>query len=268
MGAVKTYNGGNAFTLKPNGMDSRNVNKLLYTPNQVPQTNLQYSYDPLHPSCYDGTSTTLNSLPSNRGGYITLFGGMQNSFTQQGVFELDGVNDYGQIFDDITTQTGYITQEYTMVCWVKAPTWTGAAQYPLQYNTGVRGSRFDRFTSTLFRVVSWGDPNIAGNPQIAQVGTMLVEENQWQLLSISYASGGNPTVGYSLNSTGNMTFITNIGLVQDWTTGGVAAELWGVLNNLSVYWSGGLGEWAIYQTNLTNGRVEEYFNNTKKRYGY
>lgn len=263
--AVKTYNGGNAFLLKPNGMDSRTVNKYLYTPSQIPQQGILANYDPAHPDSYSGTGTTLFDLTANNND-ITLYGGFESGYAQNGWFVNDAVNDYGA--------SGNVTlngTSFTLGIWVRRDDNFNPPAWPflcLDATTGYGLSltiRTDANGDYYFRWRFTDSANVGRNQNST---TSPVSLGTWYYAVATLDTTTDTMYSYYFDGTGLVQTLTRTDNTADFGTntvvgpinyGGVPLQEKGV----------SVGEAHIYQGSaLIQGRIENIYNNTKARYGY
>jgi hypothetical protein len=265
--AVKTYNGGDAFTLKPNGMDSRTVNKLLYTPNQVPLSGLQIYYDPAHPDCYPGTGTTLTDLMGNYNS--TIGGGMESSYTQNGWFTNDGVN------DGITSATTIPLDSTGALGWGIWFQYGGLTTTQLLLDDYFNNGSGDRYGMRIFYFS--GNLNFQftqGNNNPFAL-TPYISPNTWYFLfgQTKYVSSTTRANQLWLGDGSGITQLYNNGSFSSNATATTTQnETLGLTDfkTSGASWGGKIGEaWRYYNhTLLTTTQVTSIFNNTKQRYGY
>lgn len=262
--AVKTYNGGNAFTLKPNGMDTRTVNKLLYAPNQIPQQGLLLSYDPAHPSSYPGTGVYLYDLTNNDNDSI-LVGGLETNYRPEGWFSGDGVNDAVD-----STQTFTLSGTKVAIgCWFRLDgdlngSFTQFNQLISPLSGGSLGFSM-RWDGVNQQVVSrFGDGAGAGS----NLRSQNVNQNTWYYAFAQLDTDSDVQEAYLFDGTG---------LIQVQTRTNSACDL--VANPLTGFYayvsrSSYPRQFSVGESHLYNdaffvqGRIESIYENTKARYGY
>lgn len=265
--AVKTYNGGDAFTLKPNGVDSRTVNKLLYTPSQIPQQGILVNYDPAHPDSYPGTGTSMFDLSGN-GTTVTLYGGLESGYTQNGWFTADGVNDYGQSGVSSVTING---TALTTGIWVRinATTPTGFnIAFGAFKNGTLTGNYTDiRKTSSQFQArVRYQDG--AGTSRVVNNSSNPISIGTWYYIASTFDSATTTVVLYLFDGSGLVGSATNTSALCDFVTNPIVGAV--IYNGGSGFYSPlSTGEAHMYNgIALSQGRIENIYNNTKQRYGY
>jgi hypothetical protein len=230
-------------------------------PSRIPQTNLLASYDPADEDSYSGTGTTLFDLTANNND-ITLYGGFESGYVQNGWFINDAVNDYGASGnvtlngtaftfgawfrrDDDFTPPAYVLGVVGTTGGVQMAVRTVGSNYIMRVrmsdgtNTGRNHqNNFNIPIGTWYYVASTLDTTTGTQDYYLFDGTGLVQ---------------------ALNRTDNAAdFVTNP-VTEPISYGGVA----GISKPVSV------GEAHIYQgTALTQGAIESIYNNTKARYGY
>lgn len=264
MGAVSKYNGGNAFTLKPNGMDSRFVNKI-YTPNQIPQTGLIVYYDPAHPNCYAGTGTSMLDLTANNNDG-TLLGGLESGYDSTGWFQGDGINDEFETTGSVTLSEN----ELTVGCWFKADgSSTLNYQFPVVMASNMLlGAQYSAGQWRAFGRLQ--DGTNTGRNITTTFGD--VAGDTWYLGVITYDNVGGGTTGtlkmYLFGSTGLEATATRSDSSADYVTNNLSVKI-------STHASGAghststMGEVFVYNgAELTQSEIESIYENTKKRYGY
>jgi hypothetical protein len=265
--AVKAYNGGSAFLLKPNGIDSRTVNKLLYTPSQIPQQGIVANYDPAHPDSYSGTGTSLFDLSGN-GQTITLNGGLESGYVQNGWFTADNVNDYGQSGTNSVTING---TALTMGIWMRLNSFpTG------NFNIGLgafqNGTLFGNFidirkqSSQLKARSRYQDS--AGTLEVAQDNSNLLSVGTWYYIASTFDSATTTMVLYLFDGSGLVNSVTETVAICDFVTNPIVGSI--VYNGVSGFYTPlSTGEAHMYNgIALSQGRIENIYENTKARYGY
>lgn len=260
MSAVKTYNGVNAFTAKPLGLDTREVNGM-YTPNQIPQTNLVASYDPAHPSSYSGSGQLLNDLSGN-GNNLTLYGGVESGYNASGWFNYDGVNDAaylaGNTISGNQSVGGWyrITADndfFQMIGGILGSSLEGIQVY---YNCNNTNNRF------FGRI-----EDASGVATAASVleSVYTVNLNTWYYVCVSWNNSTKQLNHYIFDSSGlaGSQSVTSTGID---TTSTASAN---IINGATTYWAYGyIGETHIYNAALSQADFTDIYNNTKARYGY
>jgi len=265
--AVKTYNGGDAFLLKPNGIDSRTVNKLLYTPSQIPQQGILANYDPAHPDSYSGTGTSMFDLSGN-GQTITLNGGLESGYVQNGWFTSDNVNDYGQSGTNSVTING---TALTMGMWMRLNVYPTA-----NFNIGcgafangtLTGNFIDiRKTSTQIQARSRYQDS-SGTLEVLQLGSNPLSVGTWYYIASTFDSATTTMMLYLFDGTGLVNSNTNTSTPCDFVNNPLVGSI--VYNGLSGFYAPiSTGEAHFYQgTALSQARIENIYENTKSRYGY
>lgn len=269
MSAIAKYNGVNAFTAKPLGIDTREGNGL-YTPNVIPQTGLLFLYDPAHPNCYPGSGTTLFDL-SSQGNDSTILGGLESSYDSIGFFSADGVNDY------CTTSTLlFDSNTFSLGGWFRLDSNTTLNfEHCLSAVSGTTlitlGAQRD--SSTGDRRVRFQVRDSVGSTRVLAVGSygdLLVGE--WYFVGATY---NNPTggsagelVGYFYDSNGLSASNSRSDSAADFATNSFSA-------GMRSHFAGGapaptsMGDRFFFDSRiLTQSEFTDIYNNTKARYGY
>lgn len=264
--SISNYNGTSAYNLKPNGIDTREMNGS-YTPNQIPLSGLHLYYDPANPECYAGSGTTLTDLMGNTNS--TIYGGMESSYVQNGWFTNDGVN------DGIVSNTQVTLNSTGSLGWGVWFQYAGLTSTQLLIDDYWNNGGGDRYGLRVFFFggnlrAQFTSPSNNSFNLLPYVST-----NTWYFLYFHTRYNGNNTYvnqlwlgdingvqqlvdtpAYSSSppatSTQNETFA-----LTDFKTSGAS-------------WGGKIGEaWRYYNhTLLTNAEVNSIFDNTKARYGY
>jgi len=266
MSAIAKYNGVNAFTAQPLGLDTRKANGM-YTPNQIPQTNLLASYDPAHPKCYSGTGTSLFDLSGN-GQTITLYGGLESGYAQNGWFAADGVNDYGVSGVNSVNING---TALTTGVWMRLDSYPGG-----NFNIGCGafkdgttiGNYVDiRKTSTQLQARSRYQDD-AGTGGVVQDASNPLSVGTWYYIASTFDSATTTMVLYLFDGNGLVNSVTNTNAQCDFVTNPIVGSI--VYNGVSGFHTPlSTGEAHIYNgTALTQSEIESIYENTKARYGY
>lgn len=260
MSAIAKYNGLKAFTHKPMGIDTREGNGL-YTPNQIPQTNLVASYDPAHPDSYGGTGTSMFDLSGN-GNTLTLGGGVESSYNQLGYFNFDGVNDTG------TRSTTTVSGDCSVGGWYKiagdddffqmfaGTLGSGLVGMQLYYNcAGTNNRFFGRIQDSV------GGARALSIPE----STLTISTGTWYYVCASWNNTSKIITHYIFDSSGLAASASDNPTSLDTATTSTADIFYGAP---TYYAYGDIGEVHIYNSELSQGGFEEIYNNTKARYGY
>lgn len=264
MKAIARYNGVNAFTAKPFGIDTREGNSL-YTPNAIPQTGLLLSYDPAHPNSYPGSGITLYDLTTNNNDTVFV-GGLETGYNSTGWFTGDGVNDAVD-----ATQTFTLTgTQLGIGCWFRLDNDTGAnfRQFNMLQSSTVGNATFGftmRFDGTNYQVVG----RLADGSGVGRNHrTQNVSKNTWYYIFAKVDSGTDEHTTYLFDSTGLVETISATNNAGDWVTNPITGWLIYV-SRASAPAQFTVGESHIYDDNfLTQTEVTAIYENTKKRYGY
>lgn len=264
MSAIAKYNGVNAFTAKPLGIDTREGNGI-YTPNQIPQSGLLLSYDPAHPNSYSGSGFYLYDLTSNNNDTIFV-GGLETGYDPTGWFSGDGVNDAvsaAQTFTLTGTKLG-------IGCWFRLDNDTGVtfSQFNILQSTTVGNATFGftmRFDGANYQVVArCADGTGVGRNQ----RTQNISKNTWYYIFAQVDSATNTQTTYLFDSTGLVETLSQTNNLGDWVTNPLTGWLIYV-SRASAPAEFTVGETHIYNDKfMTQTEVTSIYENTKKRYGY
>lgn len=265
MRAIAKYNGVNAYTVKPFNIDTREVDGF-YTPNQIVQTNLNYSYDFANPNSYIGSGTTTNSLVS---GYTGTINGSP-TYNSTGWFECDAVNDY------ITLGGWTRPTTWSLGVWFKfnwsALTNNVLSLYDTRLGTANNGLRLTCRDVSGVKVLRSRMVNQGSNENIdldsTSNGSVYFDSTKWYYYAISRNNSTNITIWLSNPSTGNLTELANITPVAGVLSNTMSGNTYGAGDQIGSFFDGNLGELHEYTTNLSLTDFQQNFNNTKKRYGY
>ena len=275
MSVVGKYNGVSAYNLRPNAIDTREMNGA-YTPNQIVQTNLNYSYDFANPNSYAGSGTTVNSLSNASTG--TIFGGPQFNSTT-GAFECDGVNDYIflQGWNRPANWSGGVW--FLLNDWDTIPPAGGNRFYFLldvrQTVSGNNGLRLSlRIGDTGVRQIRfrWVDSGTSETVNLEEsvIGSDYFVSNTWYYLCWDRTDGTNITTWMSNPNTGVLDEIANytpssgvdaVTMISPLTYGCGDGQLGSFID-------GDIAELHEYSSNLGYSGFRTNFENTKARYGY
>ena len=265
MSTIGKYNGVSAYNLRPNAIDTREMNGA-YTPNTIVQDGLFFSNDYLNPNCYSGTGTAVSDLSPN-GNNSTIYGGLESTFSQNGTFDFDGVN------DGIQTNTAQLL-DYTnngvgMGFWFN---WDGGTQTQIFGEWFWNNGGGDRFGVRVFWVGTNLYAALLRPTNVNYFITSNVSAGTWYYVYLQnrYDGGTNWSGGVWLGDSS---------LSQLYQ--GVASSVVPASNNLSQpitigagaglgnNYDGRQGEFHVYNNKfLTNDEVTRNYNATKKRYGY
>ena len=258
--AVKTYNGGNAFTLMPNGMDSRTVNKLLYTPNAMNQQDLYASYDFCHPKCYSGSGTVVNDLTAN-GFDMTLDGGVESTYDPvTGSFDQDGVND---VIDTVSTVT-WPSDEYAACAWIK----TGGNLSGINPLMGVISPSLEGWilytsgTEIVWRVSVGGGIRVIQEPYTSTPLSL----NTWYFFAMSYNPTLNQIFGEIYDSSGNI--YSGYSLTGGTLSPSSASNKYITLGSTTFPSNYAYAESYFFDGQKMSSEFGRIYFNTKARYGY
>lgn len=256
--SISNYNGTSAYSLKPNGIDTREMNGS-YTPNAIDTSNLVWYYDPANPDCYSGTGTNLTSLFGSN--TSTLQGGYESNYNPVGYFSNDGVNDYN-LYDAFT-----IGNEYTFWYWFYPQRNVGAEQYVFDF-VGYGSTQFIGFradvgfgTGTWQRLVLYYDTGIYGS-----IFAGNRPDGNWYMGYLSFKSGQVIRYGFT-NTSGVLEHLTNSNVFS--YSGSTTATLnrYG-MGSPATTGTSRFGEHAFHNVSLTNAQLDRIHENTKQRYGW
>lgn len=265
MNSITKYNGTSAYNLLPFGIDTRKANGL-YTPNAIPLNGCLAYWDYANPEVYPGTGTTITDATSNNTN-ATLYGGIENGYSQPGVFDADGINDYIRSTNQVNLT--YNNNGIGMGGWFR---WDGTASATFGFlDRYFNNGGGDRYGIRIFRLndvwymffptpTSYAYfPTLSSNTwyffyqQLKWNGGTSFTADAWIGTGTLTHPVNNVTYTSNLPSTSNQ----NIYLFQgDVASGGG-------------YFPGDIGECFFYDdTFLSSDQVTRIYNNTKSRYGY
>ena len=257
---VSKYNDISAYNLIPNGIDTREMNGV-YTPNQIVQTGLVYSYDPANPSSYAGTGTTIYDLKGS--GDMTLYGGVESSYDQNGWFNFDDVND--AIYrTGVTTISG----DQSLGGWYRV---TGDNDF-YQMFAGILGSGLEGIqvyyncagtNESFFSRIEDG----LGNPEAVRIDPVVFTPsfNTWYYVCGAWDNTSHTITHYVFDSGGLVGTVSQTDLTVD-TTNTTSANI--IMGDGTYRAYGDVGEMHIYNEVLSQADFTTNYNNTKARYGY
>ena len=265
---VSKYNGTSAYNLLPNGIDTREVNGS-YTPNAIIQNSLNFSYDFANPECYTGTGTTTTSLVNSSTGTING----APTYTQNGWFECDAVNDY-----------------ISLGGWTRPVNWSGGFWFSLNdWSTPVADTTYYLYDTrlgttnkglrlTLRRYAAgdneirlrWVNSGANENTNISESikGSAYFQSNQWYYFCWSRTNSTNITIWMSNPITGVLDELANFTPVSGIVSSTMSNNTYGCADQIGLFFDGNLGELHEYSIALSYSNFERNFNNTKARYGY
>lgn len=260
MSAIAKYSGVNAFTAKPLGIDTREGNGL-YTPNQVPGTNLISYFDPAHPDSYSGSGTSLFDLSGN-GNTITLGGGVELSYNSLGHFNFDGVNDTG------TKSTTTVSGDCSIGAWYRI---TGDNDF-FQMVTGTLGSALVGIqvyyncagTNNRFFARIQDSAGIVTAVSVPEA-SLTISTGTWYYVCASWNNTTHELNHYIFQGTGLVGSNSVVSTGIDTTTTSTAD----IIYSAPTYYAyGNIGESHMHSAVLSSSDFALIYNNTKKRYGY
>lgn len=260
MSTVIKYNGVDAYTVKPLGIDTREVNGV-YTPNQILQTNLLYSYDPANPSSYAGTGTTIYDLKGS--GDMTLYGGVESTYDSTGWFNFDDVND--AIYKTgVTTISG----DQSVGGWYRI---TGDNDF-FQMFGGVLGSGLEGI-QVYYNCASTNESFFSriedglGNAAAVRIPSadFTASLNTWYYVCASWDNTSHTLTNLVFDSSGVVDIASSISTSID-TTNTTTAKI--IMGDDTYKAYGDIGEIHIYNAVLSQADFTTNYNNTKARYGY
>lgn len=258
MSAITKYNGVSAYNLRPNAIDTREMNGA-YTPSQIVQTDLIYSYDPVNPSSFGGVGTTWSNLKT--GADMTLNGGMETSYTQGGYFDLDGVNDYAK-----SSPFDLTSGDFTLGVWFRQTVFSGIQLLYGHWNiSGFKGITIyynHNVTGLTFRL----EDNL-GNARVEIMDNSNYSLNTWYYAVYTWNNTTKDSNGYVYDGNGLVASVLNTRTAID--TSVAMTNVYSVAGgDNNFYLSGDLGECHTYNRQLSSAEILRNVENTKARYGY
>lgn len=262
MSTVSNYSGTGAYVCKKNGVNARTVTAGVYAPSPIPQqSNLVYSYDPANPSSYSGSGTTMYDLSSGTSYDITIAGGMDTSFVQPGVFELDGVNDYAY-----ASTAPQVTGDFSLACWVKfdtVPTLVNTIFFGNFYLLGnsVQALKFNGGVGAF----EWLHVDTSGKVTSSRLNSVAFSTGTWYLITAAWDESLNGVQVRAYDSTGLLQSRTQL---KSTTTNSVAMPLaFPFYGSTSTnYIDSRVGEAAMWKAAVDSNGMDAFYNATKERY--
>lgn len=215
---------------------------------RIIQTNLRNSYDPQSLSSWPQTGTTMYDLGSE-GLDLTLYGGMENSYSASGWFDMDGVDDRAYTAN---SNVGGANLSFGVWAYIRSGT------------THIVAGRTDNSLNGLIVYCVGANAYIrykASNGTTANIGVGS-QINVWAYYCGSYDHSAGTWNSY-------------VGDAQGWSN--VQSTSVSPLNSTSLFNEyGGLGglvstdligEFHVYDSALSSSDWQSNFNNTKARYG-
>ena len=260
MSLVGKYNGVSAYNLRPNAIDTREMNGS-YTPSQLVQTDLIYSYDPASPSSYAGTGTTIYDLKGS--GDLTLYGGVESSYTQNGWFDFDDVND--AIYrTGVTTISG----DQSVGGWYRI---AGDNNF-FQMFGGILGAGLEGI-QVYYNCASTNNSFFVriedglGNPAAIRIDPAVFTPsfNTWYYVGGSWDNTSQTLTHFIFGSSGLIGTVSTMSSPID-TTNTTTADI--IMGDETYRAYGDVGEMHIYSKALSQADFTTNYNNTKARYGY
>lgn len=244
----------------PNGIDTREAHGV-YTPSAITQDSLLYSYDPANPSSYAGTGTTIYDLKGS--GDLTLYGGVESSYAQNGWFDFDNVND--AIYrTGVTTISG----DQSVGAWYRI---AGDNDF-VQMFGGILGAGLEGIqvyyncagsNNNFFARIEDGLGNLAAI-RIAPA-TFTPSFNTWYYVCCAWDNTSHTLTHFIFGSSGLIGTVSTISLPID-TTNTISAKT--IMGDDTYRAYGDIGEMHIYSKALSQADFTTNYNNTKARYGY
>lgn len=227
-----------------------------YKPCLVTQ-GLVLHYDFGNGRCWDGSSTTCTDL-SSTGATGTLTNGPIYNASNGGTLDFDGANDYLSTPSNAAFPSGSTAR--TICFWMNNPPGSWVVDSNVFYLTGVQstgvafGIDFDTYPS--IQVFTWGG---GGNDLI--ISTTRLPEDGWKNLCISYDGNTQITVwenGIRGNSA-NFSSIRN--------TSAASIYIGAMQPSFPNYYLGLMGQFALYNRELSDSEIWQNFYSNRARYG-
>lgn len=262
MSTVSNYSGTGAYVCKKNGVNARTVTAGAYAPSPVPyQSDLVYSYDPANPSSYSGSGTAMYDISPGTSYDLTMAGGMESSYIQPGVFELDGVNDYAY-----ASTPPQVTGDFSLACWVKfdtAPTLANTIFFGNFYLLGnsIQGLRFNGVAGRF----EWMHVDTSGNLTTSRLNSVPLSTGTWYLITAAWDESLTGVQVRAYDSTG---LLQSRSQTKASTTNSVAMPFaFPFYGSVSVnYTEARVGEAAMWRAAVDSNGMDAFYNATKERY--
>lgn len=221
------------------------------------QAGLVLHYDFGNGGCWDGSATTCKDL-SATGATGTLVNGPSYNGSNGGTLDFDGTNDYVSTPANAAFPSGSTAR--TICFWMNNPAGSWLANVNTFYFSGAQtnGNAFgiDFDTYPALQVFTWG-----GTGYDLNINTKYVPETGWKNICVSY--NGNKTITLWENgirgNSGDIAAATN-------TTSN--AIYMGTLQPLyAEYYLGLVGQFALYNRELSDAEIWQNFASNRARYG-
>ena len=223
----------------------------MYTGPHIVTDGLVQAIDAASARSYPGSGTAWNDL-SVKGNNTTLENGPVYSSDKQGVFEMDGIDDY---VDAAASQSVYnITRYISAFATVKTNNLSGFNGIFGQFSGG-NGMVHFQTSGTIFGVYIYG-------PNLGISSTATLTSNVWMNLGFTF---DGTTAKMFLNGlkvgSGTTSSTANLG------TSSPPAMSWGRCFASSRHFDGDFAEGKLYNRALTEAEALQNFNGIRSRFG-
>ena len=223
----------------------------MYTGPHIVTDGLVQAIDAASARSYPGSGTAWNDL-SVKGNNTTLENGPVYSSDKQGVFEMDGTNDY---VDAAASQSVYnITRYISAFATVKTNNLSGFNGIFGQFQGG-NGMVHFQTSGTVFGVFIYG-------PNLGVTSTATLTSNVWMNLGFTF---DGTTAKMFLNGlkvgSGTTSSTANLG------TSSPADMSWGRCFSSARHFDGDFAEGKLYNRALTEAEALQNFNGIRSRFG-
>ena len=223
----------------------------MYTGPHIVTDGLVQAIDAASARSYPGSGTAWNDL-SVKGNNTTLENGPVYSSDKQGVFEMDGIDDY---VDAAASQSVYnITRYISAFATVKTNNLSGFNGIFGQFQGG-NGMVHFQTSGTVFGVFIYG-------PNLGVTSTATLTSNVWMNLGFTF---DGTTAKMFLNGlkvgSGTTSSTANLG------TSSPADMSWGRCFSSARHFDGDFAEGKLYNRALTEAEALQNFNGIRSRFG-
>lgn len=260
MSTIGKYNGVSAYSVKPNGInDIRSMNGV-YAPSVFDTSDATLYLDPADTNTYSGSGTTLSSsLGTTNTGVFQ--GGMEGGLTQNGWFDVDGVNDFAFL------PSYQLGTQWTVIHWGYAERGANVNIYVNSYTPQINnGVRMDIGSDPSFSWARWVFQSNGGQ-QIAFTNSQ--PQGYWFMQYAIMDSGVSTKYGCSeVAGTFDHRTTTTLTVTAGTTAPVSNLNTWGSGVQYGINEAGKVGQFWVFNRAMTTTEIERIYENTKARYGY
>lgn len=221
---------------------------------------LQIYIDAQFTSSYPGTGATWFDMTSN-GNDLTLVNTPTYDSADGGSIEFVGTSaQYG----DFGTKS-IITNDYSFQMWIKPRATNYSGKHHYMFAMGYNASESNLFMRDTYGGNRYQSIVVNGGTLVDNIAVTDPAADTWALLTVTKDTSGNYTMYINNSSVATWTRLSNVASGKYMI--GYAEPRFGTPYSYFDYLNANLGNFALYNKELTSGEVTSNYNATKTRFG-